>query len=43
MVIGQPGAAVAATSGKARIHGLDKGEGATTEDEDIHINIVFSD
>jgi len=41
MVTGQPGAAVAATTGKARIHGLDKGEGLANDDDDIHINIVF--
>jgi hypothetical protein len=43
MVTGQPGAAVAATTGKARIHGLDKGAGATNDDDDIQINIVFTE
>jgi hypothetical protein len=43
MVTGQPGAAVAATTGRARIHGLEKGAGATNDDNDIHINIVFTE
>ena len=44
MVTGQPGAAVSATTGKARIHGLDKGEGgAKDDDDDFQINIVFTD
>jgi len=41
MVTGQPGAAVAATTGKARIHGLDKGASVANDGDDIHINIVF--
>ena len=43
MATGHPGAADSATTGKARIHGLDKGEGLANDDEDIQINIVFTE
>ncbi len=43
MVTGQPAAAVSATTGKARIHGLDKGEGLANDDDDFQINIVFTE
>ncbi len=43
MATGQPSAAVSATTGKARIHGLDKGEGGTDEGDPINIQINFTD
>ncbi len=43
LATGQPGAVVAATTGKSRVHGLDQGEGMSKDDDDIHTNIVFSD
>ena len=44
MATGQPSAAVSATTGKARIHGLDKGVGGSTDEGDgINIQVVFTD
>ncbi len=43
MVTRQPGAAVAATTGKSRVHGLDNGEGVTKDDDIIQINVVFTE
>ena len=43
MATGQPSAAVSATTGKARIHGLDKGVGGGTDEDEINITIRFSD
>ncbi len=44
MATGQPSAAVSATTGKARIHGLDKGEGGGTDEGDgINIQINFTE
>ena len=37
----QPGAAVAATTGKARIHGLDKGAGVTNDDDDLQHQCII--
>ena len=42
MSTNQPAAAVSATTGKARIHGLDKGV-EVSNDDNIQVNIVFSD
>ncbi len=44
MATRQPSAAVSATTGKARIHGLDKGVGGNTDEGDgINIQVVFTD